>query len=89
MFLEVPARPPASVADPQLWSGAQALIDRHSPTPGTGCCVHLSCRGAGHPCRIRRLADRMAAASNADWPQRLTARIDALSCGLDVRGAAR
>ena len=77
--------PPNEVIDLDLWGWGAALADRHQPDPvASSQCIDTSCAdGAAFPCIGSRTAERLLDASRGPWPHRWTARLDALSCGLD------
>ncbi len=80
--LDVP--PPPGIVDVDLWRWGLALAERHQPTTANGWrCLDRSCAKAGTAplCRGRLMAVRLLQASREQWPQRWTARIDAVSCG--------
>ena len=75
----------AVLADPALWTLGVRLADRHRLDPGGARCQNVQCTAyRGYPCPRRRTADHLVAASAAGWPQRWTARIDALSAGAEL-----
>jgi hypothetical protein len=73
-----PSRP-----DPMMLQWGRDLAERHraDPTDASRCGNPQCGVAASYPCRVRRIADRLIAASQAGWPHLWTARIDALSCG--------
>ena len=80
------ALPPAarpSVQDEALRRWGLDLAEQHQAEPAdpTRCSNRRCNADSGHPCRPRRTAEELIAASEAGWPHRWTARLDALSCG--------
>jgi hypothetical protein len=76
---------PNDVVDPDLWRWGTALAGRHQPdaTAPSRCGNRWCVDADAFPCRGRTMAKRMLDASRGPWPRRWTARLDALSCGLD------
>ena len=77
-------RPELSIKDSTLLGWGQDLADQHRADPWDPArCSNQQCAPrSGYPCHPRRIADRLIAASTAGWPHCWTARLDALSCGV-------